>query len=53
MSLYTANGILKTLAGNGSAPKPLSADFIANGLSNPFEESFVSDFARTLHLLPF
>ena len=46
MSFYTANGILKTLAGNAGAPMPLG--FIANGLSNPFEESFVADFARTL-----
>jgi nitrogenase iron protein NifH len=46
MSFYTANGILKTLVANGGASMPLG--FIANGLSNPFEESFVADFARTL-----
>ena len=48
MSLYTANGILKSLSGNGNTSPSLAVGLIANGLSNPFEESFVADFARSL-----
>ena len=48
MSFYTANGILKSLAENGGAASSLAVGVIANGVSNPFEESFVADFARTL-----
>ena len=48
MSRYAANGILKSLVENDGVASSLAVGFIANGVSNPFEESFVADFARTL-----
>ena len=48
MSLSMANSILKRVAERDVSAQPPTVGFIANGLTNPFEESFVADFARTL-----
>jgi nitrogenase iron protein NifH len=50
LSFSMANRMLKGLTDAATSTNPPAVGLIANGISNPFDESFVTDFARKVQV---